>query len=193
MPLSLAPRTTALVLIDFQKGVLAMPLAPRGAPEIIANAAAIATGLARAGGTLVLVHVAFSGNMIDRLSQPVDAPMALPPGGLPPDWAEFAPGIADLPADVVIVKRQWGAFHGTELDLQLRRRGIATVILAGVATNFGVESTAREAWQNNYAVIVAEDACASVSAEHHAFSIGKILPRVARVRGTAEILAALDA
>jgi nicotinamidase-related amidase len=119
--------------------------------------------------------------------------MALPPGGLPPDWAEFAPGIADLPADVVIAKRQWGAFHGTELDLQLRRRGIATVILAGVATNFGVESTAREAWQNNYAVIVAEDACASVSAEHHAFSIGKILPRVARVRSTAEILAALEA
>jgi nicotinamidase-related amidase len=170
-----------------------MPLAPRGPSEIVANAAAIATGLARAGGTLVLVHVAFSENMIDRLGQPVDAPMALPPGGLPPDWAEFAPGIADLPADVVIVKRQWGAFHGTELDLQLRRRGIATVILAGVATNFGVESTAREAWQNNYAVIVAEDACASVSAEHHAFSIGKILPRVARVRSTAEILAALEA
>jgi nicotinamidase-related amidase len=193
MPLRLTPRVTALVLIDFQKGVLAMPLAPRGPSEIVANAAAIATGLARAGGTLVLVHVAFSENMIDRLGQPVDAPMALPPGGLPPDWAEFAPGIADLPADVVIVKRQWGAFHGTELDLQLRRRGIATVILAGVATNFGVESTAREAWQNNYAVIVAEDACASVSAEHHAFSIGKILPRVARVRSTAEILAALEA
>jgi nicotinamidase-related amidase len=193
MPLRLTPRVTALVLIDFQKGVLAMPLAPRGPSEIVANAAAIATGLARAGGTLVLVHVAFSENMIDRLGQPVDAPMALPPGGLPPDWAEFAPGIADLPADVVIVKRQWGAFHGTELDLQLRRRGIATVVLAGVATNFGVESTAREAWQNNYAVIVAEDACASVSAEHHAFSIGKILPRVARVRSTAEILAALEA
>jgi nicotinamidase-related amidase len=193
MQLSLTPRATALVLIDFQKGVLAMPLAPRGPSEIVANAAAIATGLARAGGTLVLVHVAFSENMIDRLGQPVDAPMALPPGGLPPDWAEFAPGIADLPADVVIVKRQWGAFHGTELDLQLRRRGIATVILAGVATNFGVESTAREAWQNNYAVVVAEDACASVSAEHHAFSIGKILPRVARVRSTAEILAALEA
>jgi nicotinamidase-related amidase len=193
MPLRLTPRVTALVLIDFQKGVLAMPLAPRGPSEIVANAAAIATALVRAGGTLVLVHVAFSENMIDRLGQPVDAPMALPPGGLPPDWAEFAPGIADLPADVVIVKRQWGAFHGTELDLQLRRRGIATVILAGVATNFGVESTAREAWQNNYAVIVAEDACASVSAEHHAFSIGKILPRVARVRSTAEILAALEA
>lgn len=193
MPLSLVPRTTAVVLIDLQKGVLAMPLAPRGAAEIVANAAALARRLGEAGGTVVLVHVAFAGNLIDRLSQPVDLAMALPQGGLPPDWAEFAPKIAALPADIVITKRQWGAFHGTELDLQLRRRGIATVILAGVATNFGVESTAREAWQNNYAVILAEDACASVSPEHHAFSVDRIMPRIARVRSTAEILAALEA
>ncbi|MGO9757626.1 MAG: isochorismatase family protein, partial [Roseiarcus sp.] len=92
---------------------------------------------------------------------------------------------------IVITKRQWGAFYGTELDLQLRRRGIGTVVLAGVATNFGVESTAREAWQHNYAVVVAEDAVTSLSEELHRFSIDKILPRIARVRSTAEIVGAL--
>ena len=60
--------------------------------------------------------------------------------GLPADWADFAPEIGSLRADIVITKRHWGAFYGTELDLQLRRRGVNTIVLAGVATNFGVES-----------------------------------------------------
>jgi nicotinamidase-related amidase len=77
------------------------------------------------------------------------------------------------------------------IDLQLRRRGINTIILGGIATNFGVESTAREAWQHNYAVIVAEDACTSMDAEMHRFSMEKILPRLSLVRSAAEIIAAL--
>jgi nicotinamidase-related amidase len=125
------------------------------------------------------------------LQQPVDAPMPAPPGGIPADWADFAPEIAALRAGVIITKRQWGAFHGTELDLQLRRRGITTIVLGGIATNFGVESTAREAWQHAYAVVVAEDACTSMDADMHQFSVGKILPRLARVRTTDEVLAAL--
>jgi nicotinamidase-related amidase len=125
--------------------------------------------------------------------QPVDASMPLPPGGFPAEFSEWAPEIAALNADVIITKRQWGAFHGTELDLQLRRRGINTIVLGGIATNFGVESTAREAWQHNYAVIIAEDACTSMSAEMHQFSIENILPRLARVRSTNEILEALPA
>jgi nicotinamidase-related amidase len=92
----------------------------------------------------------------------------------------------------VITKRQWGAFHGTELDLQLRRRGVATIVLAGISTNFGVESTAREAWQHGYAVVVAEDACTSSAPDLHKFAIEKILPRIARVRDTATILRALS-
>jgi nicotinamidase-related amidase len=121
----------------------------------------------------------------------VDAPPQTPPGGPPADYSDFAPEIASLHADIVVKKRQWGAFYGTELDLQLRRRGVNTVVLAGIATNFGVESTAREAWQHNYAVVVAEDAVTSVSEDLHRFSIEKILPRIARVRPTAEIVGAL--
>ena len=92
-----------------------------------------------------------------------------------------------------ITKRQQGAFHGTELDLQLRRRGVTTIVLAGIATNFGVEQTAREAYQHGYAVVIAEDACTSVGPDLHRFAIERILPRIARVRSSDEILAALPA
>ena len=74
---------------------------------------------------------------------------------------------------------------------ELRRRGIDTIVLAGIATNFGVESTAPEAWQHNYAVVVAEDACTSMGPDMHRFAVEKILPRIARVRSTAEILGAM--
>jgi nicotinamidase-related amidase len=189
--LALDPRTTALVLIDVQKGVLSMPLAPYGAAQIVQNAARLGLHFDEVGAVVALVHVAFSDKAVDRLSQLVDAPSPTAPGGLPADWADFAPEIGALRADIVITKRHWGAFYGTELDLQLRRRGVSTIVLAGVATNFGVESTAREAWQHNYAVVVAEDAVTSVGEDMHKFSIEKVLPRVARVRSTAEIVGAL--
>jgi nicotinamidase-related amidase len=193
MSLSLDPRTTALVLIDLQKGILSRPLSPYGAPQIIERSVRLGQRIRDAGGLVVLVNVAFASGFADRLSQPVDAPQPSAPGGLPADWSDFAPEVASLPGDVIVTKRQWGAFHGTELDLQLRRRGITTIVLGGIATNFGVESTAREAWQHNYAVIIAEDACTSIGPGMHQFAIEKILPRVARIRSTAEILAALPA
>jgi nicotinamidase-related amidase len=188
---SLKPKSTALVMIDLQKGILAMPIAPHSAAEVVENSARLAAGLKQGGGVLAPVHVAFSPDGADRLRQEVDRPNPAAP--LPADWAEFVPEIARLPADFVIVKRQWGAFHGAELDLQLRRRGVDAIVLTGVATNFGVEQTAREAWQHGYSVVIAEDACAGVSEAAHKFAIETIFPRIARVRSTAEILAALAA
>ena len=189
--LELDPRHTAVVLVDLQKGTLAMPLQPHSSAAIIANAMRLAEACAAAGGLVVRVRIDFSQHYVDRLQQPVDMPIKLPPGNPPPDFAEFPPEVAAIPADLTITKRQWSAFFGTELDLQLRRRSAATVILGGIATNFGVESTARDAWYQNYAVVVAEDATSSLDAELHRFSIEKILPRLARVRSTAEIVGAL--
>jgi nicotinamidase-related amidase len=137
----------------------------------------------------VRVHVGFSADGADRLKQEVDQPMA--GGPRPPDWMEFVPEVAGWKGALEIVKRQWGAFHGTELDLQLRRRGLDTIVLTGVATNFGVEQTAREAWQLGYSVVVAEDATSSVSEAAHRFAVETTLPRVSRVRSTEAILAAL--
>lgn len=191
MSITLDPRTTGLVLIDLQKGILGRPLAPYDATKVVENSAALGKALKAAGGVVVLVKVAFANDCADRPNDEVDEPFPMPPGGMPAEWSEFVPEIDSLQADVVITKRQWSAFYGTELDLQLRRRWIKTIVLGCVATHIGVDSTARDAWQYNYSVVIAEDACASVGADLHAFSVEKILRRVARVRSTAEILAGL--
>jgi nicotinamidase-related amidase len=191
--LALNPRKSALVLIDLQQGVVGMSLAPHAPALFVANGVALARRFSAAGGTVVLVRVAFAASGVDRLSRPVDEPMRLSAGGPPPGWSDLVPEVAALQHDVAIVKRQWGAFYGTELDLQLRRRGVDTVVLAGIATNFGVEGTAREAWQHNYAVVFAEDAMSAPTAEHHRFAVEKIFPRLGLVRSTKAILAALTA
>lgn len=183
------PKTTALVSIDLQGFVLSRPLAPYPAEQIVLHTVAIANKLKADGGTTVFVTVGFSADYADAVNQPVDESLTLPPGGLPASALAAPAEMAALTPDVAIVKRQWSAFYGTELDLQLRRRGIKTLILTGVATNFGVESTVRDAFAANYAVIVAEDAVTSLSQEMHDFSCTKVLPRLSRIRKTAEILA----
>jgi nicotinamidase-related amidase len=105
---------------------------------------------------------------------------------MPADWTELADGLAQ-PGDIVVVKRQWGAFHGTDLDVHLRRRRIETVVLGGIATNMGVESTARQAWEHGYNLIVVEDACATMTPQMHAFAMTEIMPRISRIRTAADI------
>jgi nicotinamidase-related amidase len=93
--------------------------------------------------------------------------------------------------DFLVAKRQWGAFNGTSLEQQLRRKGVDTIVLGGIATNIGVESTARAALDHDYQLVFAEDAMSSMSAEWHEFSVKNIFPRMGRVRSTEEIIAAL--
>ena len=176
----LDPRTTALVLIDVQKGIIGMPLAPRTGNEVLTTGQGLARQFRAVGAPVILVRVAWADDYADAPGQRVDQPFARPAGGLPAAWGALAEGLAQ-PQDLVITKRQWGAFYGTELDLQLRRRGVRTVVLGGVATNFGVESTARQAWEYGYELVVVEDACASASAELHDMAIRHIFPRIARV------------
>jgi nicotinamidase-related amidase len=109
-----------------------------------------------------------------------------------PDRSEFLPELDRQPGDIVIFKRQWGAFYGTDLDLQLRRRGLATIVLCGIATEFGVESTARDAYERGYEQVFAGDAMTGRSAESHANAVERIFPRMGRVRRTEEIIAALQ-
>jgi len=179
---------TALVLIDLQKGIVAMPsLAPRPGSEVVANAAKLATRFRAAKAPVVLVHVNFAADLADLVKVETDA--ASHRGPFPPDFADYVPELGPEPTDIKITKRQWGAFHGTELDLQLRRRGITTIVLAGIATNIGVESTARAALEHGYQLILVEDAMASRSEELHAFAIAKIFPMLGLVRSTEEVLA----
>lgn len=184
--LTLDPHTTALVLIDLQQGIIGRATAPRSAHEVVATATSLATRFREAGAPVVLVTVAFSPGGGDLPPAQVDEPMQIPPGGTPPEFSVVAEGLA-APGDIRITKRHWGAFHGTEIDLQLRRRGIRTIVLGGIATNFGVEGTAREGWQHGYDVVLAEDATAATSAELHEVAIRHILPRLARIRAAADI------
>ncbi|WP_413988289.1 hydrolase [Labrys okinawensis] len=189
--LNLDPRHTALVLIDLQNWIVNRPLAPHSGEDVVDRSIKMARALRKAGGTVVLVRVAFSDGYGDVVKVPVDSPMILPEGKMPAEAIAFDSRISTSIADVVITKRQWSAFHGTELDLQLRRRAIDTVIVSGIATNFGVEATVRDAFAYNYAPVVPEDAVSSMSAEMHRFSIDHVMPRIARIRPTAEIIRAI--
>ena len=183
------PATSALVLIDLQKGIVSRDTRPHTASDVVARCAELATRFRVAGATVVLVHVAFSADDRDRLKPPADgAPSVTLP--IPPEFSELVPELNRAATDIVIVKRQWGAFYGTELDLQLRRRGIRTIVIGGIATNFGVESTARDAWERGYELIFVEDAMASFLEDAHRFAVTAIFPRLGRVRSTADVLAA---
>ena len=102
------------------------------------------------------------------------------------------PELGPEPTDFIITKRQWGAFTGTELDLQLRRRKVETIVLCGISTNFGVESTARFAMEYGYQQIFVEDACSARSAEEHVHAMKAAFARMGKVRKTEEVLAALN-
>ena len=182
----LDPKTTALVMIDLQSGIVGRELFPRSGVEVVSTAKSVAARFRAANARVVWVTVGWAEDFGDAIKAPVDEPMPRPPGGLPPNFADLIDGLA-APGDLHVRKRQWGAFHGTDLDLQLRRRGIDTIALGGIATNFGVESTARAAWEHGYAVVALEDACATTSAEMHEFALRRIFPRIARVRNSAEI------
>ncbi len=183
---TLDPATTALVLIDLQNGIVGMQLAPRTGPQVVEAGNKLADRFRAVKAPVFLVHVGWSKDFADALRQPVDKPSPRSPDGLPPGWSDLIDGLQKS-EDIVILKRQWGAFHATELDLQLRRRGIKTIVLAGIATNMGVESTARQAWELGYNLIVAEDMTTSMSAEMHAFSMLHILPRIGIVADSADL------
>jgi nicotinamidase-related amidase len=180
---------TALVVIDLQKGIVGRPTVPHTAEAVVANAAALAAAFRANGMPVFLVRVTPSPDWKDALRPLADA--AMPAQTPPPDWAEIVPEMGPKQGDFVITKRQWGAFYGTDLDLQLRRRGLTAIVLCGIATEVGVESTARDAYERGYQQVFVRDAMAGLNAESHANAIERIFPRIGRVRGTKEIIAAL--
>ena len=184
--ITLPTASTALILVDLQKGIVARQFAPYSSEAVLAKGKELARRFRVAKAPVVLVNVAFAPDHSDALKALVDRPMQAPPGGFPEDWSELADGLADA-SDLRVTKRQWGAFYGTDLDLQLRRRGVTTVVIGGIATNMGVESTARAAHEHGYAVVLAEDAATTFSAEMHAFAFEHIFPHLGRVAKVDEI------
>jgi nicotinamidase-related amidase len=177
------------VVIDLQKGITAQPTKPYSAEDVINNAAKLVNTFRKNMMSVFLVHVIIKKATI--LNPESDEPFshhAIPS----PDWSEFVPEIAPTSSDIVITKKQWGAFYGTDLELQLRRRGIDTIVLCGIATDFGVESTARFAYEYGFRQIFVEDAMASRSEEQHSAAVNFIFKRIGMVRKTDEILRDLN-
>jgi nicotinamidase-related amidase len=190
-PVSFDRSTTALVVIDLQKGIVARQCAPYPSAAVVRNAAAIADASRRHGIPVFLVRVTPSPDRKDALRPIADAPM---PAQTPPsDWADIVPELGPRENDFVVTKHQWGAFYGTDLDLQFRRRGIRTILLCGISTNIGVESTARFAFELGYQQVFVEDAMTALTAEEHHHTVVKIFPRIGRVRSTEEVLAGIQA
>ena len=186
--LAIDAKSTALVLIDLQHGIVGMPLSPHAGADLVKRAASLAEAFREKGGTVAYVRVEIGEVLRHQVDAPMFDPSAPPP---PPIASQLVPESGYQAGDLLIVKRQWGAFYGTDLDQQLRRRGIRTIVIGGIATNFGVESTARAAFDRGYALIFVEDAMASFSAEMHDFAVQHIFKRMGRVRTSVEVLESL--
>ena len=179
----------ALILIDLQKGILALPtlIDP---DEIKTRAGRLAAAFRANALPVVRVKLAWSADGGDL---PPGRTLIRGPESAPPtEYSEFPEDFPPHPGDIVLVKRHWGAFTGTELDLQLRRRGVTQIVLAGISTSIGVESTARSAWENSYNLIFAEDAITDVDAASHTHAFTKIFPHLGEVATTQQIIDTLD-
>ncbi len=184
MPITVLDPITALVVIDLQAFVMAIPTAPHSPAAVVANAARLAQAFRARGLPVVLVHVA--GMSPGRTEQPRPSVSAMPA-----NWTELAPELERQPSDLIVTKYSVGAFYGTALDLHLRRRAVTQIVLCGIATASGVESTARSAHDHGYNVTFAIDAMADRSAELHAHSIAKVFPRIGETATTDDLLAKL--
>jgi nicotinamidase-related amidase len=164
----LDPQRTALVLIDLMERIVALPLEPRKGTEVLAAAEEAAGAFRAAGAPVVLV----------RVERPSVAEQ--PPG------SGLVPGLA-RPGDLEVVKRTVGAFQGTGLDERLRERGVTTLVFGGIATNLGVESTARAAADLGYGLVFVEDAMAAFTAAEHEASVRLDFPRLGTVTRSSDL------
>ncbi|HEY2466432.1 MAG TPA: isochorismatase family protein [Terracidiphilus sp.] len=185
--LQLNPKKTALVLIDLNNIILGFNTAPYAPAQVVERSKKLAEAFRAAGAPVVYVTVDLNG----FLKLPVDQPFSMGDKPIPAVATEIAPAAGFQPGDLLVVKRHWGAFAGTDLEQQLKARGVDTVVLTGISTNAGVESTARQGTGLGFAFVLVEDACAGQDAEEHRFAFEKTFPRLARVRTTDEVIAAL--
>ena len=170
---------TALILIDLQKGIVGRASA-HPADVVVKRARALADAFRGRGLPVVLVNVA--GGAPGRTEQtPSGAP-------LPEGWADLVPELGQEPGDHLVTKRTWGAFTGTDLEGFLKGRGVTQVVIAGISTSIGVESTARGAHERGLNVTLIVDAMTDTNLDAHTNSVTRIFPRLGETGTTQEIL-----
>jgi nicotinamidase-related amidase len=183
MPLTKLDSTAALVVIDLQKGIVALPTVHPIA-DIIGRSAQLARAFRKRGLPVVLVNVTGA------------APGRTDTGprnrSFPPDWTELVPELEQHPDDYLITKHRVGAFIGTSLDEILRRRGVTQIFLTGVATRGGVAATAHSAFDHGYNVVLVVDAMTDLDAEAHRYYVEKTFPRLGETDNTNNVLRLLQ-
>ena len=173
----------ALIVIDLQKGIVALPAAhPIG--DVVRHARTLADCFRRHRRPVVLVNV--DGGAPGRTEQ------ARRSGGFSAGWTELIPELDQQPQDHLVTKQTWGAFTNTGLEAHLKRLGVTQVVIAGVATSAGVESTARHASELGFNVTLAVDAMTDSNTDAHHNSIARIFPRLGETGTTREIIDRLE-
>lgn len=179
---------TALVLIDLQGANLDQPHFPVSSVDVVSRSAELVDRARAAGSLVVHVRTSFLPDESDSL-QPLRIEKMRP---IRPHrregWDTIVETVAPVPNEPVIVKRSWNAFHGSDLDLQLRRHGCDTIVIAGMSTHFGVEGTARAAYEHYYNIVFAEGAMSSNSEDNHDFAVREIFPQLGVVRPLEDVL-----
>lgn len=184
MTLTTLDPNTALIIIDLQKGIAAIPLI-HPISRVVENSRSLAQACRHHGLPVVIVNVA--GAAPGRTEA---APLRIEE--FPPDFAEILPDLGQQPEDIVVTKHSWGAFTNTGLEERLRALGVTQVIVTGVATSAGVETTARQAYEAGFNVTLATDAMTDRRQEAHENSIANVFGRIGERGTTEEILDLLE-
>ena len=184
MPLTTLDPSTTLIVIDLQKGIVnGNFIHPIG--DIIDRTRALIDVFRAKNLPVVLVNVA--GRPPGRTEQGPRSNISFSEG-----WTDLLPQLDQQPSDIVVTKRSWGAFATTDLEAQLKARGVTQVVVAGVVTSGGVEATARQAYEQGFNVTLALDAMTDLRGEAHEYSIRNVFPRLGETGSTEEILSLLE-
>lgn len=184
MPLTALDPSTALIVIDLQRGIVnGSFIHPMG--DIIDRTRSLIDAFRRKNLPVVLINVA--GRPPGRTEQGPRSSLVLAEG-----WTELLPELDQQSSDIVVGKRSWGAFATTDLEAQLKGRGVTQVVVTGVATSAGVEATARQAWELGFNVTLALDAMTDLREEAHEYSIRNVFPRIGETGSAQEIISLLE-
>ncbi|WP_213816785.1 cysteine hydrolase family protein [Glaciihabitans sp. dw_435] len=185
MPISTLDSHTALIVIDLQKGLVANPMLISPIDGIIASATTLAAGFRARGLPVVLASI--DGGPAGRNDY------ARPARPQPDDFTDLVPELDEQPGDVRVIRTTWGAFIGTDLDATLKAMDVTQVVIAGIMASFGVESTARQALDYGYNVVVVTDATTDMSPDALTNSVTRVFPALGETGTTSDVLALLDA
>ncbi|OSQ38302.1 isochorismatase family protein [Thalassospira mesophila] len=183
MPVTVLDPKTALIVIDLQKGIMAYPTI-HPIEDVLAKSVKLADAFRARNLPVVLVNVV--GMAPGRNEQPPRT------ATFPPDWADLAPELGASANDHVVTKHTWGAFSKTGLADYLAQQGVTQVVMCGVATSIGVESTARQAHELGLNVTLAVDAMTDMNQDAHVNSVTRIFPRLGETGTADDIIACLD-